>query len=287
MHTVTLNLAHKLIATQFPQWQLLPIIPVNSSGTDHALFKLGNTMVIRLPKTENAAQQIDKELVWLPQLASCIPYALPTPLAQGNPTQEFSFSWSIYQWLNGKTAFTVTTKAINYTRLAVDLAQFITSLRKVSIANAPLSQRGGPLLSRDAETRRALPYFCGIIDVQKATALWEESLAAAQWRDNFQWVHGDLHPENILIDNGNLSAIIDFGLAGIGDPACDCMAAWTILSAKTRSIFRNTLNVDQATWIRGRGWALTFGLVAYPYYKKTNPILASIALRTIQEVLAE
>jgi aminoglycoside phosphotransferase (APT) family kinase protein len=127
-----------------------------------------------------------------------------------------------------------------------------------------------------------------IVDVKTATIVWEKALAnPSLWNNAPVWIHADLHAGNILVKESKITAVIDFGMAGIGDPACDIMTAWTMLSDQTRTIFRSIVNVDNATWERGRGWALSFGLIALPSYKDTNPVLANIALNTINEVLAD
>jgi len=119
------------------------------------------------------------------------------------------------------------------------------------------------------------------------TAAWEVALAAPVWQGSPVWLHGDLQAGNLLTRQGHLSAVIDFGCLGVGDPACDLQVAWNFLSAKTRDVFRASLPVDAATWARGRGWALSVGLIALPYYQNTNPILAGISRRAIDEVLAD
>ncbi|MBP1992234.1 aminoglycoside phosphotransferase (APT) family kinase protein [Paenibacillus eucommiae] len=139
---------------------------------------------------------------------------------------------------------------------------------------------------RDAPVRNAIAALSSLFDTEMLTAAWEATLQAPVWQGTAVWLHGDLHPGNLLVNQGQLSAVIDFGTLGIGDPACDLMVAWTLLSAESRNLFRSALTVDDATWARGRGWALSFGLIAFAYYLDTNPILAAISRRAIDEVLA-
>jgi aminoglycoside phosphotransferase (APT) family kinase protein len=149
------------------------------------------------------------------------------------------------------------------------------------------SFRGVPLSTRDAETRAAIASLDGMLDIVAVTAAWDAALQAPAWQGPPVWIHGDLSPLNLLVQRGRLSAVIDFGCLGVGDPACDLQVAWNLLSAQTRDVFRAALQVDDATWARGRGWALSVGLIALPYYQSTNPVLAGIARRAIEEVLAD
>jgi aminoglycoside phosphotransferase (APT) family kinase protein len=140
---------------------------------------------------------------------------------------------------------------------------------------------------RDAETRAAITELSGMLDTVAVSAAWDAALQAPAWDGSPVWIHGDLLPLNLLVERGRISAVIDFGCLGLGDPACDLQVAWNLLSAHSRDIFRAALSVDEATWARGRGWALSVGLIALPYYQRTNPVLADIARRTIAEVLAD
>jgi len=140
---------------------------------------------------------------------------------------------------------------------------------------------------RDTRTRDAIATLRGALDADAAPAVWDAAIEAPAWRGSPVWLHGDLQSGNLLVVQGRLSAVIDFGCLGVGDPACDVMAAWIFLSAETRDVFRAALQVDEATWARGRGWALSVGLIALPYYQDTNPVLAGIARRAIREALAD
>ena len=174
----------------------------------------------------------------------------------------------------------------------VELANFILALRRIDTAGGPRaggenSSRGVPLAERDGAVRKAIANLDGMVDIEAATRAWDTALAVPIWREAPVWLHGDLQSGNLLAVDGRLSAVIDFGCLGVGDPACDVMAAWVYLTAETRGLFRELLKADDAMWARGRGWALSFGLIALPYYHRTNPGLAAIARRTIGEVLAD
>lgn len=283
-------LVRRLLAAQFPRWADLPIVPFKSSGTDNAIYRLGDDMAVRLPRIKGATGQVDKEYRWLPRLAPHLPLAIPTPLAKGTPGEGYPWQWSVYRWLEGENA---TSERIDDPALAAsDLAQFIADLERIDTTDAPSpgqhnSFRGVPLAMRDAETRAAIASLHGMINADAATAAWEAALQAPAWDRPPVWIHGDLIPLNLLVEWGRISAIIDFGCLGVGDPACDLQVAWNFLTAGTREAFREVLPVDDATWARGRGWALSVGLIALPYYQNTNPVLAGIARRAIAEVLAD
>jgi aminoglycoside phosphotransferase (APT) family kinase protein len=284
------SLVGRLLAAQFPHWAELTIEPVRSAGTDNALYRLGDDMVVRLPRIQWAVGQVQKEQEWLPRLAPLLPLAIPVPLAKGMPAEGFPWGWSIYSWLEGETA--TYARIIDPRHAATALGQFVAVLQRIDPAGGPSpgehnSSRGVPLAARDAATRAAMASLHGGIDVRAVTAAWEGALEAPAWDGPPVWLHGDLQSGNLLAVDGRLSAVIDFGCLGVGDPACDVMVAWTYLSADTREAFRRALPVDDATWVRGRGWALSVGLIALPYYQSTNPVLAGIARHAIAEALAD
>lgn len=284
------SLVQRLLAAQFPSWAGLPVAPVPSAGTDNALYRLGADMVVRLPRIHDAAGQAPKEHRWLPRLAPFLPLAIPAPLASGEPGEGYPWGWSVYRWLEGETA---TDAGIgDPEQAALDLAGFIAALQRIDAADGPppgesASTRGEPLARRDAETRAAMAALRGVLDVEAAAAVWDAALRAPPWSGPPVWIHGDLLPTNLLVAGGRLCAVIDFGCLGVGDPACDGMAAWTILPAQARALFRAALAVDDATWARARGWALSFGLIALPYYATSNPALAGIARRAIDEAVKD
>ncbi len=285
-----LSLVVRLLSTQFPQWADLPIEPVHSAGTDNALYRLGEDMAVRLPRIHWATGQVDKEHEWLPKLAPFLPLAIPVPLAKGEPGEGYPWHWSVYRWLPGEDA--TSERITNPRRAATDLAQFIADLQRIDVTGGPPpgpynSFRGEPLAMRDKSTRDAIATLQGQLDTKAVTAVWDEAISAPAWHGPPVWLHGDLQSGNLLAVRGRLSAVIDFGCLGVGDPACDVMAAWLFLSAETREVFRAALQVDDATWERGRGWALSVGLIALPYYQISNPVLAGIARRAINETLAD
>ena len=274
----------------FPQWADRSIEPVSSAGTDNALYRLGDDLVIRLPRIETSAKQVDKEQQWLPKLAPHLPLTIPVPLAKGTPTDVYPWYWSVYPWLEGENA--TLDRLTDPFQAATDMAHFITALQQIDATDGPHPGvhnfgRGEPLANRDASTRESIAALKGKIDTDTATTVWEAALQTPVWNKQPVWIHGDLQAGNLLAIDGQLSAVIDFGGLGVGDPACDLLVAWLLFSAEMRKIFRATLSVDDATWTRGRGWALNFGVRALPYYEDTNPVLADIARYAIDGVLAD
>ena len=286
----SVSLVRRLLITQFPQWANLPVEPAHSAGTGNALYRLGDDMVVRLPRIPSAVGQVNKEQKWLPILAPRLPLNIPIPLAKGHPSDGYPWHWSVYRWLEGRDA-TIEPIA-NPLQAATDLAQFIIALQGIEATGGPPPgehnfYRGVPLATRDQETRAAIADLHDVFDAGQVTAAWDAAVETPVWSGAPVWIHGDLHAGNLLVNQGRLSAVIDFGGLGVGDPACDVMAAWVFLSAENRALFREALQVDDATWARGRGWALSFGLIALPYYQTTNPVLAGIARHAINEALGE
>jgi aminoglycoside phosphotransferase (APT) family kinase protein len=286
-----ITLVNRLVGAQFPRWARLPIEPVRPWGTDNALYRLGGDMVVRLPRISRATATLDKEIRWLPRLAPLLPLAIPIPLAVGEPADGYPFAWAIYTWLEGETANV--DRIADQGQAAIDLARFVAAVQRVDPTGGPPPGehnvfRGVPLAMRDESTRVAIASLSGKIDVDAVTAAWEAALGAPEWRGAPVWIHGDLDSRNIVVAHGRLSAVIDFGCLGVGDPACDVMVVWKLFSADTRDIFRTELSVDEATWARSRGWALSQALIALGYYTlDTNPVLVGEAQRWMAQVLAD
>jgi len=283
-------LVKRLVATQFPQWADLPIVSVPSAGTDNALYRLGGDMAVRLPRIPEATGQVDKELRCLPRLAPHLPLTIPVPIARGTPGEGYPWDWAIYPWLEGENA--TIERISDPGQMAADLAQFLIALQQIDPTGGPApgphnSFRGAPLALRDESTRAAIATLRDMFDSATLTRAWEVALRAPAWSGPPVWMHGDLQSGNLLAQQGRLSAVIDFGCLGVGDPACDLMVAWNLFTAEARAVFRVASTADAATWARGRGWALSVGLIALPYYRKTNPVLADISRHAIQEVLAD
>jgi aminoglycoside phosphotransferase (APT) family kinase protein len=280
-------LVRRLLAAQFPEWAELPIERVVSYGTDHDIYRLGDGLSVRLPRIEWATGQAAKEAEWLPKLAPHLPLAVPVQLAAGRPAEGYPFAWSVYAWLPGENA-NGTIGDLN--RAAVDLAAFVRALRTVDTTGVQPRRshsRGAPLAELDEPVRRAIAELGARIDGAAAVRSWEESLAAPAWDGPEVWVHGDLLPGNLLVTGGRLSAVIDWGCLGVGDPACDLQPAWNVFAGESRARYREELEADDASWLRGRGWSLFQAVVALPYYWETNPGMIRQASHALAEVLAD
>ncbi|MEU3916597.1 aminoglycoside phosphotransferase family protein [Streptomyces sp. NPDC029004] len=278
-------LVHRLIAAQFPRWAGLPVEPIDSAGTSNAMYRLGRDMVVRLPRLAGAAHDVEKEHRWLPQLAPLLPCDIPVPLGKGTPALSYPWHWSVYRWLDGENPSVGSIAEPGL--LAQDLAEFVTALHRIDPMDGPPSYRSEPLADRDTATRAAIAELRGIVDTDAATTTWEAALRAPEWSGPAVWLHADLQPGNLLMARGRLSAVIDFGCLGLGDPAVDLISAWYLLPADTRGAFRAALEVDDAAWARGRGWALSIALMELRYYRQTNPVMATIARHVIEEVLTD
>jgi aminoglycoside phosphotransferase (APT) family kinase protein len=284
------GLVRRLLRSQFPHWAELPVAPVLPRGTDNALYRVGDDMVVRLPRTPRTSRTLESERRWLPRLAPFLPLAVPQPLADGKPADDYPFSWSVYTWLEGESA--TVAPAADLAQLATDLAEFIAALQRIDPTDGPAPGehnffRGEPLGNRDAATRTAIASLEGTIDAAAATAAWEDALRAPAWQGPPLWIHGDLDARNLLVTDDRLSGVVDWGAVGVGDPACEVMVAWKVLSAETRDGFREALSVDDATWARARGWAVSQAVMALSYYTlETNEVLVREARRWLDEILA-
>jgi aminoglycoside phosphotransferase (APT) family kinase protein len=279
-------LVRRLLAAQFPQWAGLPIEALPAGGTDNAIYRLGIELSVRLPRRADwAAGSLDKEFDWLPKLAPLLPLAVPSPVARGVPGEGYPHKWSVFTWLDGKDA---TSARLDLHRAAVELAELLASLWRIDPAGGPpAGGRGGSLQPRDEYVRSGIAALGDAIDGAAVTAAWEAALAAPEWERPPVWVHGDLDARNLLVGGGRITGVLDWGAICVGDPACDVKVAWAVLDAETRPVFRELLEIDDATWARGRGWALSQAMIALPYYLHTYPVIVEQAWRWLAEVLAD
>jgi aminoglycoside phosphotransferase (APT) family kinase protein len=254
------------------------------------MYRLGDDMAVRLPRIAWATGAVEKEQAWLPKLAPHLPLPIPLPLAKGSPGEGYPWPWSVCRWLDGRNA--TPSRLADLIQAAQTLAGFIRALQGIDATDGPHpgrhnAGRGVPLPLRDTYTRDAIKAAESLIDTGAATAAWETDMATPPWTGRPVWIHGDLSAGNLLATDGRLSGVIDFGCLGVGDPACDLIVAWSLFHGESRAAFRTALAVDDATWARGRGWALSTALIALPYYLERNPTIAAGARRVIDEVLAD
>ncbi len=263
------GLVRRLLSGQFPQWADLPVEPVAAFGTDNATYRLGSELIARLPRFLRWAGQVEREQRWLPHLAPHLPLTISTPLAMGDPAEGYPYQWSVYKWIQGENPSMSTMADPGQTAHA--LAEFLTALQAIDATDGPAPQRsnafrGVPMgdpansVANDQRVRSKIAALDGLADTDALLAVWESAVRAPAWDRPPVWIHGDLSPGNLLAQDGRLSAVIDFGCLGVGDPACDLMVAWVFLSPPARAAFRDALAVDDATWARGRGWGLASSL---------------------------
>ena len=264
-------LVRRLLEAQMPQLAGQALQMVEPWGTDNAIWRLGRLLVVRLPRIHWAADQVDKEALWLPRLAPCLPIEVPEPIAVGEPGFGYPYRWSVHRWLPGEgAAFDRLDDPVVFAR---DLAQAVRSLQAVSTDGAPVAlNRARPVQEYDEPTRSAITHARHLIDAEAATRVWEDALAAPLCTGPPVWVQGDLEG-NCLVRNGRLSGIVDWGLACAGDPAVDVQVVWSpLFTDESRRTFLDLLGVDGATLARSRGAALNQAVTALPYYLDTYPL---------------
>ncbi|PTE07269.1 aminoglycoside phosphotransferase family protein [Mesorhizobium helmanticense] len=282
-------LVSRLVATQFPRWKHLAVRPVEPGGWDNRTFHLGDEMLVRLPSAAAYSLQVEKEHRWLPRLAPLLPLPIPVPLAMGIPAESYPWHWSIYRWIEGDTA--KRERIASLSQFAASLAEFLVALQRIDPTGGPPPGqhnffRGGPLSVYDGETKEAIAALDGRIDAEAANAVWEAALAAP-WHGAPVWFHGDVNWGNLLVRHGRLSAVIDFGTSGVGDPSCDLAIAWTLFEGKSRETFRAGVPADEAMWARGRGWTLWKALITLAGHIDVNPVETEKSRHVIDEVLAD
>jgi len=293
------TLVRRLLTAQFPQWAHLPLTPVPQSGMDNATFRLGDELSVRLPRYSHWAGQVAREHRWLPRLAPHLPLTVSEPLEIGEPGEGYPYPWSVYRWLDGETA---TTEALaDPVRAALDLAGFVNALQAVDATGGPGPEqsnafRGVPLgdprdsLAAEARVRPKLAALAGagMVDIDAVTEVWEAALAAPAWHKPPVWIHGDLATGNLLMRDGRLSAVIDFGTLAVADPAVDLQPAWMFLPPQGRDAFREAVDADDATWARARGWALAGSLPVPddPFFQQ-DPARVTAALDHLEQVVED
>lgn len=278
---ITPFVVRELLREQFAQWANLPIEPVELDGWDNTTFRLGTGLSVRLPSADMYVPQVDKEHRWLPVLAPFLPLDIPEPLARGLPGSGFPRPWSVYRWLEG--SYARIDRISDLTAFATALAEFLAALYAIDATDGPAAgehsfSRGGPVATWDPETRAAIADLGDDINAEAATQAWEAALDST-WTSRPVWVHGDITAANLLVLEGRLSAVIDFGCSAVGDPACDLTIAWTLFEKSSRDAFQERIQMDRDTWARARGWALWKALKTHQLALRINPDSASSAGR--------
>ena len=291
--TIDLALVRRLVDEQLPQWSALPLVELPTTGTDHRLFRLGDELLVRMPRADWALGQSDAEARWLPVLAPHLPVSVPERVAVGEPAHGYPWSWSVCRWIPGRTPDR--RSAADRHAIAEPLGRFCADLRAVDPTGGPLAgvatSRGSLHGERDELTRTSIAAVADELDAAALTAAWESALAVPAYDGPPVWMHADLLAGNLLVEDVDgataLVAVIDWGPMAVGDPAPDAATGWAFFDAGTRDTFRAAAGFDDATWARGRGWALSTAVIALPYYRASSPSIAANARATLAEVLAD
>lgn len=288
------GLARCLVDEQLPQWAGLPLRRLPPLGTDNQLFRLGNDLLVRMPRIHWAAEAPAREMEWLPRIAASLPFEIPEPIALGQPDHGYPYEWSVVPWLEGATITGThlgdASDNVDWLELAHDLGDFLRALRGIDAAGAPLKRegaRGSDLADADAWVREWTHRAGERVDGALVIAAWEESLQAPVWDGPPTWLHCDIHEGNLLVRNRRLRAVIDWGGLGTGDPAIELNAAWGFLPPAVVPAYRSALGLDDAAWLRGRGWALQPSISGMVYYEKTAPRMAAQSRLTVEQVVAD
>jgi aminoglycoside phosphotransferase (APT) family kinase protein len=288
------NLVAQLVADQLPELAG-DVRRLASMGSSNALFHLGKELVVRVPRQPGGTQTILKEERWLPHLGRSLPVAVPEVVALGRPSGSYPEHWSVVRWLDGEHPVA---GAPSQERLARDVAAVVRSLRDLEVpteaAHDPALRwyRAESLAEIDADIS-AIAEQCrsltGLrLDVDAVLETWDEAVAAARGASpSLHWLHGDLLAENMLVRDGRLTAVLDFGGLSVGDPTVDLAVAWELFDEGARDVFRRTLDVDDRTWLVARGWALAIAVMTFPYYWATMPERCAARLAMVQQVLRD
>jgi aminoglycoside phosphotransferase (APT) family kinase protein len=279
------DLVQHLIKTQFPDLANQPLRLLAAGGTENVLYRLGTDFLLRFPRMDWAVAPLEKDSTWLGYVAPHLPLEIPTQIALGKPSAAYSFPWGVYKWLEGQDLFSTPTQDLY--RLAHDLAGFIKAMQQIPIPQNPPPSRAKPLFYNDEAVRENLALLPQEFKPHILENIWRDAVALPIWDGTPVWSHGDLHGANLLARDGKISAVIDFGTLGVGDPRFDYALAWWVLDAPSRAEFRRLLGVDDVTWSRARGQAVCGAALAYPYYKDTNPVLTGIAAHSMQQILLD
>jgi aminoglycoside phosphotransferase (APT) family kinase protein len=280
---VSLDLAARLVAAQFPQWTGRPLRSLGVAGSDNVMIRLGDDLVLRFPRVPGAVDALCVEARWLDWVAARVPLAVPQMVAMGAPGLGYPHAWAVLHWMSGDDALAAPVEDMAAARA---LAEFVNTLRRQDLPDGVPAKRTN-LAARDGFLRQMIGRMVDEADPKEVTAVWEAALALPEWTGSPVLVHSDLHPLNLLVCDGAITAVIDWGGFGAGDPALDLICGWTVLETRGREEFRRLLNVDDATWARGWAYAFSKAVMAAPYYRDTNAALREVMLRTLQRCLTD
>lgn len=286
---ITIELAKQLIANQFPQFATLTIVPVRQQGYDNRTFRLGNDMLIRMPTAAPYALKVPKEQELLPLIKPHLNVTIPEPVAMGYPSPDYPFHFSIYKWVEGRSANHIVLDGDTLLSISLQLAEFLNTLQNIENIEGPAPGqhnwwRGSHISVYDEGARKQINQLTDIIDSAKAHALWEQA-CKTRWHKSPVWLHGDFASGNIIIKDKKLAGVIDFGGLAVGDPACDLVIAWTLLHGKSRELFINNLALDNDTWLRAKAWCLWKATYELCQLQDLSSCAATTQKRIINEII--
>jgi aminoglycoside phosphotransferase (APT) family kinase protein len=287
--TIDPSIVRALLREQQADLADLPLIEVGE-GWDNKLFRLGDDLLVRVPRRAASAALIEHEQRWLPQLSPRLPLPVPVPLRVGRPGCGFPWSWSVVPWFSGQSALVAQVPDLE--AMAVALGRFLRALHQPAPANAPHNPwRGVPLAARTKTVQEHLQQLDRLVDRGAVLGLWERVVSTPPWPGPPVWIHGDLHPGNLLVSGGRLSAVIDFGDLAVGDPSTDLSVIWMWLPPSARPAFLTSARaeldpIDAYTLMRARGWALALGL-AYMANSRDDRAMAALGRATVENALGD
>lgn len=285
-------LVRSLLAAQRPEWADLPLSPAGA-GTDNTMYRLGDDLLVRLPRTADKARSVRKEQEWLPRLAPLLACRVPEPVHAGGPTTAFPLVWSVYRWIDGDEANRDTVR--NWAAFGADLAAIVRELHHIDLMGATRTDdlswyRGGSLQACDGWISRCLAACRTTVgqelDVETLEQLWRAALALPEPSRPHVWLHGDLKPTNLLVREGRLHAVIDFGGLSVGFPDAEHSTVWD-LPSQARQAYWNSLDLDDLTWARARAWAIAVGVSGISYYWRTYPAFVAECQARLQAILTD
>jgi aminoglycoside phosphotransferase (APT) family kinase protein len=289
---VDVAVVRSLLEVQRPEWAVLPLGRAGA-GTDNTMYRLGDDLLVRLPRTAEKARSLRKEQTWLPRLAPLVPNAIPEPVYAGVPTPAFPLPWAIYRWIDGVEAQPDTVR--DWAAFGTELAAFVRALHRIDLMGATRSgdlewYRGGSLQSCDewisSRIQDCRATIGAELDVDGLERMWRAAVALPDPSSPQVWLHGDLKPTNVLVTNGKLHAVIDFGGLSIGFPDAEHSTVWD-LPAQARQAYWNAMSLHELTWLRARAWAIAVGVSGISYYRHTFPAFAAECRTRLQTIITD
>lgn len=291
------DLVRSLLGTLGPAYDALPLHRFDLTGSTNALFRLGDDLVVRVPRQRGQSGTIEKEARWLPYVAPAMPVPVPEVVAVGEPGPGYPERWSVVRWLEGEVPVAPRPGEAPRHGLARDLAAVVTALRDLPVLPEATIDPGlhwyrcDPLSDLDDDVQRLLAECREVpglhVDLDACARLWSDALAVEQTPPEPRWLHADLLGENLLARDGRLAAVLDFGGLAVGDPTVDLVVAWDLLDLHARRTFRRLVDVDDATWLRGRAWAMAVSVMTFAYYWNSMPERCAARLALLDAVLAD